>query len=61
MIEDSKAHLAGLLRAALESVAPGSGADIRLERPREAAHGDFASNLALQLARSQKANPRQIA
>ena len=61
MIEDSKSHLVGLLRAALASVAPGTEADIRLERPREASHGDFASNLALQLARPLKANPRQVA
>ncbi len=61
MKEDSKAHLTGLLRAALESVAPGSDADIRLERPKQSNHGDFASNLALQLARALKANPRQVA
>ena len=61
MTFEPKDHLAGLLRAALESVAPGNGAEIRLERPREAGHGDFASNLALQLARPLKANPRQVA
>ncbi|MHB2150617.1 arginine--tRNA ligase [Calditrichota bacterium LG25] len=34
---------------------------IILERPREEKFGDFASNLALQLARHLKKNPRQIA
>lgn len=58
---DPKVHLAGLLAAALDSVAPGASADIRLERPREAAHGDFASSLAMQLARALKENPRKIA
>ncbi len=58
---DPKAHLAGLLRAALESVAPGTSAEIRLERPRESAHGDFASSVAMQLARALKDNPRRIA
>ncbi len=59
---DPKAHLADLLRAALASVAPAHKlADILIERPRDSAHGDFASNLALQLARELKANPRQIA
>lgn len=58
---DIKTHLADLLRAALASVAPGMTAEIHLERPRDASHGDFASNLALQLARSLKQNPRQIA
>jgi arginyl-tRNA synthetase len=58
---EPKAHLAELLRTALESVAPGTAAEIHLERPREAAHGDFATNLAMQLARALKENPRKIA
>jgi arginyl-tRNA synthetase len=58
---DIKAHLADLLRAALASVAPGTQADIHLERPRDASHGDFASNLALQIAKALKENPRKIA
>ncbi|OHC70952.1 MAG: arginine--tRNA ligase [Rhodocyclales bacterium GWA2_65_20] len=58
---EPKAHLAGLLRAAAASVAPDAAADIHLERPKQAAHGDFASNLALQLARALKDNPRKIA
>ena len=58
---EPKPHLAGLLRAAAESVAPGTVADIHLERPKQAAHGDFACNLALQLARALKESPRKIA
>ncbi|MCE9571265.1 MAG: hypothetical protein K8R10_14880, partial [Rhodocyclales bacterium] len=59
---DVRRHLTGLLRAALDSVAPGHGdAEIILERPKQASHGDFASNLAMQLARELKTNPRQIA
>jgi len=61
MSSDPKTHLAGLLRAALASVAPGASADIQLERPRDPTHGDFASNLAMQLARALKENPRKIA
>ncbi|HTY03971.1 MAG TPA: arginine--tRNA ligase [Rhodocyclaceae bacterium] len=61
MSSDPKAHLAELLRVALESVAPGATAEIQLERPRDATHGDFASNLGLQLARALKDNPRKIA
>ncbi len=34
---------------------------IQLERPRDPSHGDFACNLAMQLARSMKKNPRDIA
>ena len=58
---DIKAHLADLLRAALTSVAPGTDAEIHLERPRDPTHGDFATNLAMQLARALKENPRKIA
>ena len=58
---DIKTHLADLLRAALASVAPGTECDIHLERPRDPTHGDFSSNLAMQLARALKDNPRKIA
>lgn len=34
---------------------------IQLERPKQAGHGDFASNLALLLAKQAKTNPRQVA
>ena len=59
---DVRHHLIHLLRTALASVAPAQGlAEIVLERPKQASHGDFASNLALQLARELKTNPRQVA
>ncbi|MFN3884180.1 MAG: arginine--tRNA ligase [Rhodocyclaceae bacterium] len=58
---DIKSHLVALLDAALASVAPGIGAEIQLERPRDPAHGDFSSNLALQIAKELKENPRKIA
>jgi len=62
MATDTRSELTALLRAALESVAPESrDAVILLERPKQAAHGDFASNLALQLAKPLKRNPREIA
>ena len=59
---DLKAHIAQLLRTALSSVAPDAAAtNILIERPKQANHGDFASNLAMQLARTLKTNPREIA
>jgi arginyl-tRNA synthetase len=62
MAFDPKSHLIELLGAALASVAPEhGGTPILLERPKQASHGDFASNLALQLARLMKASPREIA
>jgi len=62
MTADVKAHVAQLLRQALAAVAPeAADTEIVLERPREAAHGDLACNVALQLGRRFKRNPRQIA
>ncbi len=62
MAADIRSQLTALLRAALESVAPDSrDAVILLDRPKQASHGDFASNLALQLAKPLKLNPRDIA
>ncbi len=59
---DVRQHLTGLIRIALTSVAPAhSLAEIILERPKQASHGDFACNLAMQLARTLKTSPRQIA
>jgi len=62
MVVDLKASLVDLLRRALAMVAPGAeDASIALERPKSAAHGDYATNLALQLARPLKKRPRDIA
>ena len=58
---DVKTHLAALLQSALEAVAPASAAAVALERPKVAEHGDFSCNLALQLAKPLKRNPREVA
>jgi arginyl-tRNA synthetase len=61
-ISDLRAHLAELLAAALRAVAPGAEAPtIVLEKPRQAQHGDYACNLALQLARRLRRKPREVA
>lgn len=52
------------LRAELSRVASRLGADgidFVLERPRDAGHGDLATNLAMVLARRDRANPRKTA
>jgi arginyl-tRNA synthetase len=62
MSHDIKSHLADLMRAALASVAPAESATaIEIERPKQASHGDFSCNLAMQLARAMKRNPRELA
>jgi arginyl-tRNA synthetase len=54
-----------VIRAELARVAASLGApdgvDIVLETPREAAHGDVATNLAMTLARTLKLPPRKVA
>ena len=53
-----KSHLAELFSQALREVAPNHvGATVLLERPKLASHGDYACNLAMQLAKP----PRDIA
>jgi len=42
-------------------VPAGATPEIRLERPREATHGDWASNVAMALAKPLRRPPRQIA
>jgi arginyl-tRNA synthetase len=52
------------IRAELERVAAGFGADgleFVLERPRDAGHGDLATNLAMLLARRERTKPRDMA
>ena len=62
MNHNIKTHLADLIRTALARIAPDqAGTDILLERPKQAAHGDFACNAAMQLARALKRNPRELA
>ncbi len=62
MSADPKVLLSDLLKAALKSVAPDHvDTAILLERPKQASHGDFATNLALQLAKPLRRNPRELA
>jgi arginyl-tRNA synthetase len=62
MAHDVKSQLTALLQQALASVAPtATDTPIHLERPRDPTHGDFATNLAMQLAKALKKNPREIA
>ena len=58
-----KHHLTTLLTQALQQVAPNEPASlILLERPKQAEHGDYACNVAMQLARSLKRkNPAKFA
>src|SRR4051812_43461930 len=56
-----KQDLLGALAAGLDKLLPGAGAKAVFESPKAAAHGDFASTAAMQLAKPLKQNPRQVA
>jgi arginyl-tRNA synthetase len=59
---DPKAQIEGALRAALAKLAPAhADAPILIERPKQADHGDFSTNIALQLARELGRKPRELA
>ncbi len=61
MLPQQTAQLTSLLRTALDSLIPDHALDITLERPKVAAHGDVACNIAMQAARSARRNPRELA
>ena len=57
-----KAHITHLLSQAAANIsADATQITIVLDRPKSAEHGDFASNLAMQLAKPLRQNPRMIA
>ncbi len=56
-----KQVLLAALAAELDQLQPGAGAKAAFETPKSAAHGDLASNAAMQLAKPLKLNPRQVA
>ena len=59
---DAKSAIVDLLTAALKAVAPEAGSiAVTLERPKQAQHGDFSCNIAMQLAKALRAKPRDIA
>jgi len=60
-LTDLKSQLAEWLSAGLARVAPGHAPQIALERPKQSQYGDYSSNVALQLARALKRNPRDLA
>ena len=64
MSTDPKEQIAALFQQALTPHLAGtelSAPAIILERPRDPSHGDFACNIAMQLAKALKKNPRELA
>jgi len=61
MLPAHQQQLTDILRTAVLRVLPDANAAITLERPKVAAHGDIASNVAMQLAKAARRNPRELA
>ena len=63
MLPTQKHQIAALFQAALQPQLDGTGitAEIILERQRDPSHGDIACNIAMQLAKRLKKNPRELA
>ena len=62
MTNDPKTLIEEAIRKGVERIAPEHAAiSILLERPKQAEHGDFSSAVALQLAKTLKRNPRELA
>ncbi|MDR1310513.1 MAG: arginine--tRNA ligase [Burkholderiaceae bacterium] len=65
MLAEQRQQLTHLFEAALSALPEyppaGEAPVIMLERPRDVSHGDVACNVAMQLARRLKKNPRELA
>ena len=59
---DLKQNLEQVIGDAVRAVVPEfADTPVGLDRPKQAAHGDYASNIALSLAKRAKRNPRELA
>ncbi|MFC7288654.1 arginine--tRNA ligase [Herminiimonas glaciei] len=63
MLAAQKQRLTELFQAAVAPLVAGTDLQptITLERPRDSSHGDVACNLAMQIAKPLKKNPREVA
>ncbi len=61
-IQQVKEEITVVIQKALEAEQlDGFGAEIEIEKPKDAGHGDFATNIAMRLAKPAKSAPRAIA
>jgi arginyl-tRNA synthetase len=61
VVDPRKAILSAVARIIAAEFPQAADVPIVVERPRDAAHGDYATNVALVLAKSARRNPRQLA
>jgi arginyl-tRNA synthetase len=60
MLPEQTKRIAALIEQALAGIGA-AGVNAQLERPKVPAHGDLACNVAMQVARTLKRNPREVA
>ena len=61
MLPEQQHSLIQCLRTAVLSLLPDASPNILLERPKVASHGDMATNVAMQLAKPARRQPRELA
>ena len=61
MLQNIRTQIIDSFSIALKAIAPDTQVMPTLERPKQAAHGDAACNIAMQLAKPLGKNPRQLA
>ncbi|MBL8378387.1 MAG: arginine--tRNA ligase [Burkholderiales bacterium] len=61
MLPAIRAQITASIENALAAIGTAPHPPVVLERPKAAAHGDLACNIAMQLAKSHKRNPRELA
>jgi arginyl-tRNA synthetase len=61
MLPEQQQQLVSLIQAAVAAWVPDARPDIVLERPKVASHGDIATNVAMQIAKAARRNPRELA
>ncbi|NEN75524.1 arginine--tRNA ligase [Pelistega sp. NLN82] len=61
MLPELQNTLIQLLSEAVHTLLPEHNPTIKLERPKQAEHGDVATNIAMQLAKPAGRNPRELA
>ena len=59
-MQQIKLDLLAALSVELEKLSPGAGSKAAFEAPKQAAHGDWATNAAMQLAKPLQQNPRAL-
>src|SRR5690606_29001827 len=61
MLSGQQKTLISLISAVVARIVPEASPQILLERPKVASHGDIATNVAMQLAKPARRNPRELA